>query len=111
TSEWFLFDALRRGYRFGVIAGSDGVDGRPGNSHPGHMGVRNVRGGLTAVMAPELTREALWDALAHRRCYATTGERILLEVFAGAASMGDTLETDTTPAFDVRVEGTAPLET
>ena len=49
TSEWFLFDALRRGYRMGVIAGSDGVDGRPGNSHPGHLSVRNVRGGLTAI--------------------------------------------------------------
>ena len=31
TSEWFLFDALRRGYRMGVIAGSDSVDGRPGS--------------------------------------------------------------------------------
>ena len=51
TSEWFLFDALRRGYRMGVIAGSDSVDGRPGNSHPGHLGVRNVRGGLTAILA------------------------------------------------------------
>jgi hypothetical protein len=110
TSEWFLFDALRRGYKMGIVAGSDSVDGRPGNSHPGHMGVRNVRGGLTAVIAPELTRAALWDALAKRRCYATTGERILLEVFAGEATMGENLEATKPPSFDVRVEGTAPLE-
>jgi hypothetical protein len=111
TSEWFLFDALRRGYRFGVIAGSDSVDGRPGNSHPGHMGVRNVRGGLTAVLAPELTRGAIWNALAQRRCYATTGERIVLDLRAGSASMGDMLEAARLPAFGVTVAGTAPLET
>jgi hypothetical protein len=62
----------------GVVAGSDGVDGRPGASHPGHMGVRNVRGGLTAVATPELTRGGLWSALKSRHCYASTGERIML---------------------------------
>ena len=111
TSEWFLFDALRRGHRMGVIAGSDGVDGRPGNSHPGHMGVRNVRGGLTAIVAAELTREAIWDALKRRRCYATTGERIVLEFSAGDARMGEDVRWTDVPPFDVRVEGTAPIET
>ena len=111
TSEWFLFDALRRGYRMGVIAGSDGVDGRPGNSHPGHLHVRNVRNGLTAILAPALTREALWEALKRRHCYATTGERILLEFRCGDAGMGDAVEVRPGEvAFDVRVEGTAPLE-
>ncbi|HVE51662.1 MAG TPA: DUF3604 domain-containing protein [Casimicrobiaceae bacterium] len=109
TSEWFLFDALRRGYRMGVIAGSDGVDGRPGNSHPGHMGVRNVRGGLTAIIAPRLTRDALWEALRQRHCYATTGERIALAFRCGDASMGDAIGHRTAP-FTARVEGTAPLE-
>lgn len=112
TSEWFLFDALRRGYRMGVIAGSDSVDGRPGNSHPGHMGVRNVRGGLTAIAAPELTRDALWQALRQRHCYATTGERILLEFRTGASRMGDEVVAAVRglKPFEVHVEGTAPLE-
>lgn len=111
TSDWFLHDALRRGYRMGVVAGSDGVDGRPGASHPGHMGVRNVRGGLTAVELPALTRAALWDALRSRRCYATTGERILLSLAAGDARMGDEIRVARLPAFEVEVEGTAPIET
>jgi Protein of unknown function (DUF3604) len=109
TSEWFLFDALRRGYRMGVIAGSDSVDGRPGNSHPGHQSVRNERGGLTAILAPELTRVALWQALKDRHCYATTGERILLDFRAGNARMGDALVAGTA-GFEVHVEGTAALE-
>jgi hypothetical protein len=110
TSEWFLFDALKRGYRMGVVAGSDGVDGRPGASHPGHMGVRNVRGGLTAVAMPALTRDGLWNALKARHCYATTGERILLALTAGNASMGDEVRVAQLPAFDLAVEGTAPIE-
>ncbi|HVF65726.1 MAG TPA: DUF3604 domain-containing protein [Casimicrobiaceae bacterium] len=114
TSDWFLLDALRRGYRMAVIAGSDGVDGRPGNSHPGHLSVRNVRGGLTAIAAPALTRDALWQALRERHCYATSGERILLEFRSGIARMGDAIAVPPFSrddlAFDVRVEGTAPLE-
>lgn len=111
TSEWFLFDALQRGYRMGVTAGSDGVDGRPGASHPGHLEVRNVRGGLTAVAMPELGRGPLWNALRARRCYATTGERIVLR-FASAdgAQMGDEIRVDRLPPFTVTVAGTAPLE-
>jgi hypothetical protein len=116
TSEWFLFEALRRGQRFGVIAGSDGVDGRPGASHPGRMGVRNVRGGLTAVMLPALTRAELWRALRERRCYATTGERIVLATTLGRWNMGDEAALriapgEALPPMQVQVSGTAPLET
>ena len=111
TSDWFLLDALKRGYRMGVIAGSDGVDGRPGASHPGHMGVRNVRGGLTAVALPALTRRALWNALKARHCYATTGPRMLLSFGAGDATMGDEVTLAAPAVFDVQVEGTAPIET
>lgn len=113
TSEWFLHEALARGYRMGVIAGSDSVDGRPGNSHPGHMGVRNLRGGLTAILAPELTREALWDALERRHCYATTGARILLDFRHGDAVMGDDVVAPrgaASLAFSVNIEGTAGIE-
>lgn len=114
TSEWFLREALARGYRMGVIAGSDSVDGRPGNSHPGRMGVRNVRGGLTAIVARALTREAVWDALTQRHCYATTGARILLDVRFGDAMMGDdtAVPGGATPIgpFAIHVEGTAGIE-
>lgn len=114
TSDWFLFEALRRGYRMGVTAGSDGVDGRPGNSHPGHMGVRNLRGGLTAILAPELTRASLWRALKARHCYATTGARIVVDFRLGDAIMGDEAEADAqtlaTRGFAVRIAGTAPIE-
>ncbi len=112
--EWLLQDAIRRGYKVGVVANSDDHTGRPGASYPtkGHF---HVRGGLTAVFAESRTREAIWRAIEARRCYATSGERIILdfrlgehvmgeEVILGAAGAGaDALE------FRTRVSGTAGI--
>jgi hypothetical protein len=39
--------------------------------------------GLAAVWARENTREALWNALARKEVYATTGTRLRVRVFAG----------------------------
>lgn len=39
--------------------------------------------GLAAVWARENTREALWDAMARKEVYATTGTRIKVRVFGG----------------------------
>jgi hypothetical protein len=39
--------------------------------------------GLAAVWATDNTREALWDAMARKEVYATTGTRLIVRVFAG----------------------------
>jgi len=107
--EWLLADALERGYRVGVVCGSDEHKGRPGASRPGSA-TFGVRGGLLCILASELTREALWEALWARRCYGTTGERIALEFEAGNTLMGGELETSDIPHFHVRVAGTQEIE-
>ena len=110
TSEWFVKDALRRGYRVGITAGTDGITGRPGACHPGWRNNRNVRNGLTAVYAEDLTRTGIWEALSARRCYATSGERIGLWFEVDEQPMGSLLATAGDPLATIEVEGTAPLE-
>ena len=107
--EWFLREALERGYRVGFVAGSDDHKGRPGAAPPGG-GSFGVRGGLTCLYARELTRAGLWEAFRARRCYGTTGQRILLEVRADGHPMGAEFQTRTPPEIAVRVVGTAPIE-
>ena len=130
TFEWLLGDALARGQRVGIVCNSDGHKGRPGASYPGASEFGSY-GGLTCMLAPELTRAALWDALVRRHHYGTTGARIHLEVQAamdgvrldddprtGAvehsavrnADMGDVIATEAAELeLGISVRGTAPL--
>ena len=110
TSEWFVFEAIERGYKVGITAGTDGVMGRPGACGPGRRMTRNVRNGLTAIYAGKLTQDALWDASFARRCYGTTGARILLQVQVNGHPMGSVFTTDAERCIDIRIEGTAPIE-
>lgn len=67
--------ALLLGHRFGFIGGTDTHVGQPGHGpHNVNEGI-----GLAGVYAAELTRRAIFDAIVARRCYATTGPRILLD--------------------------------
>ena len=109
--EWFFREALGRGYRVGVVGGSDGYTGRPGAEFPGHLERRYAKGGLTAVWAEQLTLESLLAAFRQRHCYATTGARILLTLKAGDGVMGQELRRTAPQRLSVRVVGTAALET
>jgi hypothetical protein len=73
-------ELLAAGHRVGFIAASDNHNGAPGLSARSSRFTNLVySGGLAAVWAAELTREAVFDALYARRCYGTTGARILLD--------------------------------
>ncbi|TFG08335.1 MAG: DUF3604 domain-containing protein [Promethearchaeota archaeon] len=79
TFEWLLFDAFDKGYRMGIVANSDDHKGRPGVAYPGASKF-GTQGGLTCFLISELTREHVFNALKQRHHYATTGERIFLEI-------------------------------
>jgi hypothetical protein len=72
TFEWLVQDAFEMGYRAGIVANSDGHKGRPGASYPG-ASLFGAIGGLTCLLAPDLSRESVLDALRRRRHYATSG--------------------------------------
>ncbi|GAA4826958.1 DUF3604 domain-containing protein [Algivirga pacifica] len=48
-----------------------------------YEGYELVSSGYTGVWAKENTREAIWDALARKEVYATTGPRMILRFFGG----------------------------
>jgi hypothetical protein len=103
-----MIDAvLRAGLRFGFIASSDG------HGLLFHHGVGRKRDpfrtGLCAVQATGCDRQAILSALRERRCYATSGVKIALDLRAGAAPMGSELTTKGNFAVNAVAAGTAPL--
>ncbi|MEA2851563.1 MAG: hypothetical protein QOE02_1582, partial [Rhodospirillaceae bacterium] len=133
TFEWLIQDALEQGYRIGILANSDGHKGRHGASHPG-ASLFGAYGGLSCLLASDLSRAGLFDALRRRHHYATTGCRMVLETRAQfdndarlygddpnlgtvpsmssrQAMMGDILQSsDKTLAFSIEAHASAPIE-
>jgi hypothetical protein len=91
TSPWFFEDAVARGLRLGASAASDEHRGRPGGGAPG-ANIFGGHGGLTGVLAPELTREDVGRSLRARRTWATTGARAVALLRSGPHWMGDEID-------------------
>lgn len=96
--------ALMRGYRVGFVGGTDNHCGWPTREGAGYCG-------LTAVQSRTLKTRALFDALHSRRCYATSGARIVADCTLNGLPMGSesTLEPGAERRFRIRIRGTAPL--
>jgi hypothetical protein len=65
-----------------------------------------------ALYATENNREAIWDAMWNRRCYATTGPRIIVDFrledwpMGSEVSLGDHPEMESKRALRVEIHGT-----
>ena len=104
TFEWLLWDAFDLGHRVGVVANSDGHKGRPGACYPGASFFGSY-GGLTCFIAPRLDRDAIFESMRRRRHFATTGNRILLDVAVETRSDA-TLFTRDPAVFETAVGAT-----
>lgn len=74
--------ALDQGMRLGCIGSTD--------DHLGYAGAWGE--GIAAVLAEELTREAIFEALRKRRCYAVSGDRIEVDFTVNGEPMGSEIE-------------------
>jgi hypothetical protein len=93
-------DAWLLGEKLGTLASSD--------NHTAQPGMDNL--GLTALFVKETTREAVFDAIYNRRCYGTTGQRIILDFKINNVPMGQSLKARGTLAVTAKVIGTASVE-
>jgi hypothetical protein len=102
-------DALDRGYRLGFIGSGDSHDGHPGAADIASGGSGS---GLAAILADELTRESVREALQERRCYATNGARIVLRAALDGHRIGSVVPAPAAGekmALYLRVLSPAPL--
>ncbi len=91
---YFLQDAWARGIVIGVIASPD---------HGGGYG-------KAAVYAPELTREAILDALRARRCYGTTAAKIFLDFRVNGHLMGEKVQAPAGESAKVEIRTRCPAD-
>lgn len=102
-----LVDAmLRKGLRFGFSASSDSHGLL---YHHGEARKRDpYRTGLTAVQCGELSRSKIFEAIAARRCYATSGAKIELDFHTDGHPMGSELVAGAR-TFEARCIGTTDV--
>ena len=99
-------DAFRIGWRLGFVAGTDNHQGYPSQRSGEYVD-------LTCFRAPELTREAIWQAMDRRHTYATSGVPIVCDFQVNGHESGSEakLGKNETVRFSATLHGTGPIET
>ncbi|MBT3374522.1 MAG: CehA/McbA family metallohydrolase [Lentisphaerae bacterium] len=92
TKGSFIQDAWARGVVIGVIASPDHTGGR----------------GKACVYAPELTREAVLDAIRARHCFGSTAAKIMLDVRVNGALMGEKIPESGGKPVEIRIVADCP---
>lgn len=114
SAEGAIQKALQRNLRFGFVAG--GLDDRGAYTGLFDSDQEQYSPGLTGIVAPAYTREALFEALYQRSCYATTGPRIIVGLYIAGMPMGKEISTANKPGLAVNrhlsgyVAGTTKLK-
>ncbi|MHC4716294.1 MAG: CehA/McbA family metallohydrolase domain-containing protein [Planctomycetota bacterium] len=83
----YVTDLLAAGYPLGFVGGTDTHATMPGGPapEPGHI---DRPAGITAVRAPRLSRQDVFDAIRTRNCYAASAERTCLDVTVAGSPAG-----------------------
>lgn len=95
--------ALEMGHRLGVVGGTDTHFAQPGTS-PFDLG------GLTGIISKKLDRKSIWQSMYERKCYATTGARILLDFRVNDNIMGSEIDHKSDRKITGKIYGDSELE-
>lgn len=82
-------------YKMGFVASGD---------HNG-MGV-----GVAALWVKELSRDGILEAMRSKRCFATTGDKIIVDFGVNDETSGSVVKTDKVPHLKMMVKGQRELE-
>ena len=96
NSEKILRDFVNKGGRTGFVGSTDTHEGKPAAK--------------TAVLAKELTRPAIFEALRRRRNYAVFNARIVLDFTIHGHFMGEEIGISGNPRIAAAVKGTHKIE-
>jgi hypothetical protein len=107
--EQFGQIALDKGYHIGFVGAADAHNGQIGGFPPGNSANHFVHGGLTGVYAKELTRKELYEAIASRRVFATTGKRIIVHFNINDHKMGEEITVMDKPRIKAFAIGEKPI--
>jgi hypothetical protein len=94
--EKMLREYLNKGGKTGFVASTD--------THEGKTAAK------TAVLAQELTRPAIFEALGHRRNYAVFNARIMLDFKINGHFMGEEITIEGKPKIQAEVQGTDKIK-
>lgn len=88
------------GHFFGVIGSTDHHNAFPGSYGYGRLG----------IWVESLSRDAIWSAIAERRTYALTGDRIDVAFAVNGKPMGEQLEADEERWSEVAIQGSGCID-
>jgi hypothetical protein len=112
TFDFFARVYLGNGHQVGFVGASDDHLSHPGYSIRWHIALGMMQqGGLAAVQAPEKSRDAIFDGMKSRRTYATTGDRVIMDVKLNGAGMGERIAYTPNRQMEGWIVGTSPLDT
>lgn len=103
---WLYQEAMTRGYKIGASMAGDEHRGRCGGGVPG-TAVFGTKGGISGVIAPDLSRKSVATALRARHTFASTGERSFGLARCGEYIMGDEFRHKGPATIDYRFLGEA----
>jgi len=103
---WLYQEAMERGYKIGASMAGDEHRGRCGGGVPG-TAVFGTKGGLSGVLASELSRAQVAKSLRARHTFASTGERTVGLSRCGHHIQGDEFRHSGPAVIDYRFLGDA----
>jgi hypothetical protein len=70
----------------------------------------NMGIGVAALWVKEISREGILEALRNRRTFATTGDKMYIDLMINGAPMGSVSRSAKIPQLAIEVHGQYPLE-